>query len=294
MSTRALALDWRVDGTLGLGFALLLAAAGVGYVRAARLGTARDRRHRPWPHGRTLCFLSGLTVLFVDLYSGIGAEADTRLSVHMLEHTLIWVVATPLLVAGAPLRLAFFVLASPGRRRLARCLRSRPVSALTTPAVAVSLFGALIVLTHLPAVYGLTLTNDYVHEAEHGLYLIAAMLVWAPLLGVDPIPNRPGPRAQLVCVLACMVPMGAVAIWLGTSSVAVYGHYLHALGPAALGDQRLAATIMWVGCLPAFAIPAASARWPRRVRRARGAAFPIGSGAGGDPAPASALRFRAQ
>ena len=32
--------------------------------------------------------------------------------------------------------------------------------------------------------------------------------------------------------------------------------HLHALGSEALEDQRLAATIMWAGGLPAFAIPA--------------------------------------
>ena len=213
-------------------------------------------------------------------------QADTRLSVHMLEHMIIWVVVAPLLVAGAPLRLAFFALRSPGRRRLARCLRSRLVTALTAPVVAVSLFAAVIVVTHLPAVYGLTLTNDYAHAAEHGLYLIGAMLIWAPLLGVDPLPNRPGPRGQLACVVACLVPMLGVAIWLGASPVPVYSHYAQALGPSALGDQRLAATIMWVGCLPAFAIAASLAS---RSARRTGSPRPKSRRSGSTPRPASEL-----
>ena len=49
-----------------------------------------------------------------------------------------------------------------------------------------------------------------------------------------------------------MLPMVAIAVWLGTAPDAVYSHYLHALGARALADQHLAATIMWAGGLPAF------------------------------------------
>ena len=88
-------------------------------------GERRDRRRRRWPLRRTGCFLAGLALLVVDLYSGIGSEADVRLSAHMVEHMVMWVLVAPLLAAGAPVRLAFFALGRTGRRRLARGLHSR-------------------------------------------------------------------------------------------------------------------------------------------------------------------------
>ncbi len=217
-----------------------------------------------------MCFIAGLAVLVVDLYSGIGTEADARLSIHMVEHMVIWVVVAPLLAAGAPVRLALFALPRGGRQSLARVLRSRPLAVLSSPVVSVSLFSAVILFTHIPAVFGLALRNDYVHEAMHGLYLVAALLIWAPLLGVDPLPHRPGPRGQFACMVACMVPMTLIAVWLQTAPDVVYGHYLGTLGPSALNDQRLAATIMWAGSLPAFAVPAlaraGALRRPQPVR----------------------------
>jgi cytochrome c oxidase assembly factor CtaG len=197
-----------------------------------------------------------LAVLVVDLYSGIGTEADTRLSVHMLEHMLMWVVAAPLLVAGAPVRLALYSLPRTGRRGLARGLRSPVVAALTSPVGSVSLFSAILLITHLPVIYGAALSNEFVHAAEHCLYLIAAMLVWAPVIGVDPLPHRPGPRGRIACMLVCMVPMVLIAVWLGGASHPIYGRYLQALSPSAIDDQRLAAIIMMASGLPAFAIPA--------------------------------------
>lgn len=194
MSLRALALDWSVDGSIGIAFLILTVAAGGLYLSAAAIGSRRDRRGRRWPWRRTACFLAGLAVLVVDLYSGIGTEADTRLSVHMVEHLVMWVVAAPLLAAAGPVRLAFFTLGRSSRRRLAGWLHSPPVSTLTSPAGSVSLFSTVLLLTHVPAVYGLALTNDYVHGAEHALYLVAALLMWAPVLGVDPLPHCLGPR----------------------------------------------------------------------------------------------------
>jgi putative membrane protein len=254
MSLRALALDWGVDGPIGVAFLVLTVAVGAIYLSAASIGSRRDRRRRCWPRRRTACFVAGLLVLVVDLYSGIGTQADTRLSVHMVEHMVMWLVAAPLLAAGAPVRLAFFALGRDGRRRLAGWLRSSPASALTSPAGSVSLFSAVLLVTHIPAVYGLALANDYAHAAEHSVYLVAALLMWAPLLGVDPLPHRLRWRGRLACLAICMLPMLLIAAALGFADQPVYGHYIHALGGAALHDQRLAAVIMWVGGLPAFAV----------------------------------------
>jgi len=266
MSLRALALDWGLDGSVGVAFLVLTAAAAAVYGSATVIGTRRDRRHRRWPRRRTACFLAGLAVLVVDLYSGIGTQADQRLSIHMVEHMVMWLVVAPLLAAGAPIRLALFALGRSGRRRLACWLHSRPLAALVSPVGSVSLFSLVLLVTHIPAVYGLALGDETAHEAEHALYLVAALLMWAPLLGVDPLPHRLSPRARLGCLATCMVPMLIVGAWLGLASGVVYPHYVADLGPSALHDQRVAATIMWAGGLPAFLIPAALRRTslPRR------------------------------
>jgi len=122
-------------------------------------------------------------------------------------------------------------------------------------------FTAVLLVSHVPAVYALTLSHDGAHVTEHALYLITSMLVWAPLIGADPLPHRPGLRAQTACMLACMVPMAAVAVWLLTASHPVYAHYGEVLGAGALADQRLAGALMLVAGVPAFAVaPLARAR----------------------------------
>jgi cytochrome c oxidase assembly factor CtaG len=117
----------------------------------------------------------------------------------------------------------------------------------------------VVVVSHVPAVYDLTLENDLVHVTEHALYLFTAVLVWAPLIGADPIPHRLRPSGRCLCVLACMVPMAAVSAWLLTAGAPLYGPYRQALGTAAaLQDQRLAGLIMLVAAAPAFALALAA------------------------------------
>ena len=248
--TASFLTEWGLDGTVGLIFSLLTGATGIAYLATGEIGRRRDRRSRRWPLRRTGCFLAGLTVLLVALDSGIGAAADAHLSAHMVEHMLIW-----LLAAGAPARLAFFASGRPGRRRLGRALTSRPVVALTGPALSGALFSAVIVVSHLPIVYDLTLESPLAHVTEHAVYLLTAVLVWAPLIGADPIPHRLGAGGRCACVALCMIPMAAVSLWLLLSPAALYEPYRLALGvPAALADQRLAGLIMLAASAPALAI----------------------------------------
>jgi cytochrome c oxidase assembly factor CtaG len=204
-----------------------------------------------------------LAVLVVDLYSGIAAQADLRLEAHMVEHMVMWLIVAPLLVASAPVRLALFALPRGGRRQLATVLHTRAVTLITGPVGSVALFSVALMVSHIPVVYGAALRNDYVHEAEHALYLITAVIMWAPLVGADPLRNRPGPRGRSLCMLGCMLPMIAIALWLATAATPVYGDYVATAGRAAVDDQRVAAAIMAIASIPAFAIPAL-ARLQRR------------------------------
>lgn len=263
--------EWELDGTVGLVFSLLTVAVGVVYLAATEVGRRRDRRSRHWPLGRTACFLGGIAVLLVALDSGIGAGADEHLSDHMVEHMLIWLAVAPLLVAGAPVRLAFFALGTTGRRRLARALHSKPVRNLTGPVFSTALFSTVVVATSVPAFFDLTLENDLVHVCEHAAYLLTAVLVWAPLIRADPLPHKLGVGGRCWCVVACMVPMAAISVWLLAAGAPVYGPYEAALGTtAALHDQRLAGLIMLAAAIPALAValaaPLAAASSDVRVR----------------------------
>lgn len=207
---------------------------------ALALGYARSVR-RGWPVARTLAWAAGCAALVVALSPPLDTWADERLSGHMVQHLLLLVVAPPLLAAGAPVRLALRALGRRGRRRLAAVLHARTLRVLAHPACGWAVLTAVLLGTHLSGLYDLALRDPAVHGLEHLAYLGAAWLYWAPLVGADPLPVRPGSVGRVAWLLASMPPMGLIGAWLLSGPV----RYAAYAGPGAAADQRTAAAVMW-------------------------------------------------
>jgi cytochrome c oxidase assembly factor CtaG len=238
-----------------------LAAAGAAYA----IGVRRARR---WPLRRSARFGAGLAVLAVALLSGVDAWADRLQSVHMVQHTLLLLVAPPLLCAGAPISLALRTLRPPGRQRLAAALRHAPIH----PAVGfLALAGAMLAI-HLTPLYE---ARGLLHAGEHLVLVTAGLLFWAPLVGADPGPHRAGPGGRIAVTLAAMAPMGALSAVLLTAPPrsAQYAASAAAAGVDPAADQRAAAVVMWIGggfvVTVAVLALAAVALWQEEARMRR-------------------------
>ena len=207
-------------------------------------------RHPRWPARRTAATLGGLAATAVALGSGIDARAEELLSVHMVQHMLLGLVAAPLLVAGAPIRLALGTLPRGGRRALAHGLHSRAAGVLARPLVGLALFVGTLAVVHVPAVYEAALAHPVLHDAEHAALLWSAIALWAPVLAVDPLPHRPGVVMRVSVIIGATVAMNALGAVLVSAGRLTYPEYRAptlALGRDPLADQALAGGIMWVG-----------------------------------------------
>jgi putative membrane protein len=202
----------------------------------------------PWPAARTLSFAAGIGCVLIALESGLDSYDDRMLSVHMVQHMLLLLVAPLLVLLGRPALLALRALPSARRPALARTLNR--VGTYTGPVACLVAFSAILLLTHLPAFYDATLRSPALHGLEHALYLLAGLLLWWPLLDVDPSPRRRvGGFGRLLYVLAAMPPMALVGAYLNRAPTLVYPAYAapaHALGISAVADQQQAGAIMWV------------------------------------------------
>jgi cytochrome c oxidase assembly factor CtaG len=241
-----------------------LAPLALGLVLAAR-------RHSRWPARRTLLGLGGLAALAVAF--GLEARAGERLSAHMVQHMLLGLVAAPLLVASAPVRLALGTLPAPARRRLARALHHPALRALTHPLAGLAIFVVVLAGVHVPAVYEAALRDPLLHAGEHALLLWSAIALWVPLVGADPLPRRAGAVARVSVLIAAMTAMSALGATLAALPKPAYPAYA-GLGGNPLRDQALAGGVMWVAgmvvVLPALLALAWSALWAEeRAQRAR-------------------------
>lgn len=201
-----------------------------------------------WPIRRTASFLAGVVCVVLALQSGIDAYDDRMLSVHMVQHMLLLLVAPPLLLGGRPAVLALRSLSPRPRRSFAHVLDS--TRRYTGPIPVLAFFGGVVVLTHLPSFYNATLRDPALHNCEHALYLVAGLLMWSPLLDADPAPrHRLNGLAKLGYLIVAMMPMALVGAYLNRHATLVYAAYgppARALGISALDDQAQAGAIMWV------------------------------------------------
>ena len=123
-----------------------------------------------WPVRRTTAAFGGALAIGAALLSPLDTAAATSVAAHMVQHTVLILVAAPLLALGRPL--AVIAAGLPHAPRIGRVL-GRP-----RPGVACALHGIALWLWHLPPLYDATLARPLVHAVAHGTLLGSAVFLW--------------------------------------------------------------------------------------------------------------------
>ncbi|GAC1570226.1 MAG: cytochrome c oxidase assembly protein [Candidatus Dormibacteria bacterium] len=252
---------WQVNP--GVVLALTLSAA-VYLWGARRSGRSGARSAGGWPVLRTLAFLTGLAAVAVALESGLDGYGTQLLSIHMVGHLMLMLVAAPLLLAGAPITLALRSLPREASRSLAGAMHRRPVRALSHPGVGLLALGGALAVTHLTPVFGWALEHPLVHVLEHALYLLGGLLFWAVLIAPGPPVRRLGGLGQFLYLSVGMPMMSVVGVVLEAAPTVRYQQYVapaRAFGVSALADQRLAGVLMLLADAAAMGVIGVTAVW---------------------------------
>jgi len=240
----ALFREARLDSWLSV---LLVVAAGLYLYGVQRLRLRGDH----WPVARTVAFLvGGLGAIAFATVSGIEAYDTTLLSVHMVQHMVLAMVAPIFLALGAPVTLALRTLPSRWRHRLVAALHSRVAKVLAFPLLSYGIFVASPFALYFTSLYRLSLEHEWLHELVHTHFILSGCLFFWPMLGLDPLPGRwPYPGRALLMLLS--TPFHAVlGLTIMQSRTLLGGGWYESLhlswaDPAA--DQVLAGGILWAG-----------------------------------------------
>ncbi|MGH7626210.1 MAG: cytochrome c oxidase assembly protein, partial [Gemmatimonadaceae bacterium] len=209
------------------------------YAWRARAG-ARSGEHPS--AGQKLAFAAGLATLLLTLNGPIHDLSDDYLfSMHMVQHLLLTMLVTPLLIAGTP------------GWMLRPALRSRAVAAvaryITTGPAAFTIFSLTIVVWHLPPLYNYALAHHPVHIVQHLCFLVASTIMWWPIMSTMPeLPRLSYPK-QMLYLFVLTLPMTLVAIIITYADTLLYPFYASAprvMDLSPLQDQRLGGLIMWI------------------------------------------------
>src|SRR4051812_13126367 len=164
-------IEWRsftVHPSTVVGLSLL----GALYCWRARQGAKQGEQLK---RSQASLFIAALVVMFASLNGWLHDLSDSYLfSAHMVQHLLLALVVAP-----------FFIMGTPGWM-LRPALASRPVSAVarwvTNPLRAFAIFNVVMCAWHLPPLYNLAMAHHNVHIVQHLMFLVAAVLMWWPIL----------------------------------------------------------------------------------------------------------------
>ncbi len=235
---------------------LVVAAAALYWLGGRRRVSAR--RGELGSRARAACFYLGLAVVAGALDSPLDPLAERLFAAHMLQHVLLLSVAPVLVLLGAPWGRVWQPLPLGLRRRTARAVAhgrgARPLRAaaggVSRPAVAWLLFNADLVAWHVPALYDATLRSPAAHDLEHALFFCTALVFWGCVLDSPPLRARLDWLRRAVFVTSGLAVGWVLAIVLAFSPSPLYEAYASLPsrpgGLSALGDQQIAAGVMWV------------------------------------------------
>jgi putative membrane protein len=224
---------WVVVASLAAGYAIAL----------SRLGPGRAGGLRPASRRQMLCWYLGVVTVWLAVDGPVDTISErSMLSVHVIQHALLGVVAAPLLLLGTPAWLARWVLRP---RTLLRTVRW-----LARFLPAVILYNVVVAIAYWPAFVDLTLRNDAIHFLEHGLILLSCLIVWLPVF--SPLPEIPRLSSLMGCVfifmLSILPTVPASFLTFGNQPLYhFYEHVPHLWGFSTLADQRLAGIIVKLG-----------------------------------------------
>ncbi len=220
--------------------------------------TVTPRRARAARRRQSAYFYLGLAVLAVALASPIEVLSGQLFWVHMVQHVLLLVVAPPLIVLARPWIRLWRALPLGPRRSIARSLSQgehtawlRRVSRfLGTPRVGFVAFSGVLIAWHLPGLFDATLRSGALHALEHTLFFLTALMFWKQVIDSPPLRAPLSSAQRVVYLVGAMVVTWLLAIVLALAPHPLYSFYAQEAsrpgGISALGDQRLAAGVMWV------------------------------------------------
>jgi putative membrane protein len=228
-------LRWTIHPSTVIGIIALGALYGWGLRSAERAGDPPTLAQR-------VAFAAGLIVLFAALNGPIHDLSDSYLfSAHMVQHLLLTMLVTPLLLIGTSGGMLRPILTRPALAALARHA--------TTAAAAFVIFNVTLIAWHLPPLYNLAMSDHRVHIVQHLCFLAASVLMWWPLLSrVPELPPLSRPL-QLLYICLLMIPMSVVGMIITYADEVLYPAYESAPRVSSLSpqqDQLVGGLIMWI------------------------------------------------
>jgi putative membrane protein len=221
----------------------LLLSAGIYLAGFARL-QARSGRGRALLRRQALFYGAGWLTMAGAVVSPLHEAGETSFTMHMIEHEIIMLIATLLLVAGRPGPAMLWGLPTALRQWTASASRWSLWRRLSEPVTATAVQALAIWIWHVPFLFDLAVRHDGWHIAQHLSFIVSALFFWWAMM------HGRGKALVALCLFITSMVGGALGALMALSASPWYEAYaqlgLTPLGLTPAEDQQLAGLLMWV------------------------------------------------
>ena len=233
-------VGWTLDATVTVPLLLAALLYAVGFVRLRR----RSDRGRAALTVPAWLFAAGWAITAGAIVSPLHEAGERSFTFHMIEHELLMLPATLLLVAARPGPVLLWGLPRPLRQAFGALARLSLWRHLADPVTATAVQALAIWLWHGPGPFDLALRHEGWHIAQHLSFVVSALLFWWAML------HRASEALAAMCLFATSMIGGALGALMALSNSPWYAEYaamgLMPFGLTPAEDQQMAGLIMWV------------------------------------------------
>ena len=260
----------------GLMLALLIFAVAI-YIKGVLI---LSRRGVKWPVGRTIAFAIGISAVDFATSGGLGVYSRFAFSNHMMSHMVLGMIAPIGIVLGAPITLALRTLPQARNKEewgvrgaFIAILHSRLSRIYTNPVVALAIFDGSLFALYFTPLFGNLMQGHSGHFFMSLHFLLAGILFFQVLIGIDPMPNKIPHLVKIIIIFAAMSIHAFFSISVMSATTLLdNGFFVLLERPWAtdlLADQKLGGSIGWaMGEIPILlALLATFMQWQRADKK---------------------------
>ena len=256
----------------GLMLALLIFAVAL-YIKGVLI---LSRRGVKWPVGRTIAFAIGISAVDFATSGGLGVYSRFAFSNHMMAHMVLGMIAPIGIVLGAPITLALRTLPQARNKEewgvrgaFIAILHSKLSRIYTNPVVALAIFDGSLFALYFTPLFGNLMQGHSGHFFMSLHFLLAGILFFQVLIGIDPLPNKIPHLVKIIIIFAAMSIHAFFSISVMSATTLLDNGFFALLerpwSTDLLADQKLGGSIGWgMGEVPILlALLATFMQWQR-------------------------------
>lgn len=219
-------------------FALTLSLAAYWYFKEANnQGTVSRTRQS--------LFYIAIGLMAIVLVGPVPHKAVNTFWVHMIQHILLMMLISPLIVLGSPFKLLLGARQSRAGRLSNALARNFVIRQLFKAEVGFVIFLAVLILTHFSPLANAGMRNPNIHCLELILFLAGGIIYYYPVMEGNPHPYNIPYSQRVLSLFAMMLPETMTGFFLYSGNRVLHSLPSKTSMSMGLSDQHTGGAIMW-------------------------------------------------